>query len=52
MKKEPYVKPEVTSEMLDPGALGDAGSPTGGDKCWLQFFSNPSCGFCCEAEQR
>lgn len=30
MRKEPYLKPEVTSEVLEPGALGSCGSP-GGD---------------------
>jgi hypothetical protein len=30
MRKEPYLKPEVTSEMLEPGELGVRGSPEGG----------------------
>lgn len=28
--KEPYVKPEIKSEVLDPEALTGAGSPVGG----------------------
>jgi len=31
MRKEPYLKPEVTSDLLEPGELGvRAGSPDGG----------------------
>ena len=30
MRKEPYLKPEVTSEVLEPGALGCTGSGGGG----------------------
>ena len=30
MQKEHYLKPEVTSEVLEPGALGDPGSGGGG----------------------
>ncbi len=52
MTKETYVKPEVRSEILEPGALAHAGSGgtgSGSDSFgWLQFFANPSCGYCCD----
>ena len=48
MQKELYVKPEITSEILEPGALGSTGSGGGGDKFMLQFLKNPSAGLCCE----
>ncbi len=46
MSKEPYVKPELTSETLEPGALCQFGS--GLNMTFLQAFVNPSCGFCCD----
>ncbi len=47
MTRETYVKPEVRSEVLEPGALAQAGS--GSDSFgWLQFFANPSSGYCCD----
>ena len=30
MLKEPYLKPEIKSEVLEPGALATVGSPPGG----------------------
>lgn len=49
MLKERYVKPEVTSEVLEPGALGTSGSPAGGGDVSfpVQIFF-PSFGFCCK----
>lgn len=37
MSKELYLKPEITSETLEPGALFASGSPAGGDgdPVWL-----------------
>lgn len=35
--KEAYLKPEITSEVLEPGALLAQGSPDGGDDpVWLE----------------
>jgi hypothetical protein len=47
MTKEPYVKPEVKSEILEAEALSSMGSPTG-NRRWLQCAPRPSCGFCCD----
>jgi hypothetical protein len=49
--KEKYIKPEVTSEVIEPGALASYGSPETNlqpEHPWLHFIKNPSCGFCCE----
>jgi hypothetical protein len=51
LSKETYLKPSVTSEVLEPGALACYGSPTGTQEPvqpWLAGVPNPSCGFCCE----
>ena len=48
MPKEPYVKPEVKSEVLEPGALGCSGSPAGCNHPWIDAFKQPSCDFCCD----
>ena len=46
MQKEPYLKPEVTSEVLEPGALGCSGSPGGGGALPMQEME-PFFGLCC-----
>ena len=51
--KEIYVKPEIATEVLKPGALAAAGSDAtggdGGDGDWaiLQIW-NPLGGICCD----
>ena len=56
MLKELYVKPEIKSEMLEPGALAGGGSGGGGDADgFLRQYGgpppialfNPFFGFCC-----
>lgn len=42
MTKESYVKPDVSSEVLEPGALASAGSPGTDDDCGPSF--NVRCG--------
>jgi len=49
MLKEPYMKPEIRSETLEPEALCCTGSTVcTGDHGWLQGWYNPSAGFCCD----
>jgi hypothetical protein len=43
MPKEPYLKPEVKSEKVEPGALAGSGSPGGGPLPYLK----PVFGICC-----
>ena len=54
--KEIYVKPEIATEVLKPGALagsgsdaagGDPGDPGGGDFNPIQIL-NPLFGWCCD----
>ena len=51
MTKESYVKPDVSSEVLEPGALAQSGSGNGGggggSSPWLEAV-NPSFGVCCD----
>lgn len=50
MLKERYTKPEVTSEVLEPGALGTNGSGAGGGgggSFPVQILI-PSFGVCCK----
>lgn len=53
MPKEPYVKPQIRSESLEPGALGAPGSDGvgggGGNKFMLSFFPKPCWGVCCSS---
>jgi len=46
MLKEPYVKPEVKSEILEPEALCSAGSGGGFD--WISGHNKASASVCCE----
>jgi hypothetical protein len=48
MRKEEYVKPEVKSEILEPGALAQAGSGGGDTNPWIEWWNQPSSGACCE----
>lgn len=48
MTREPYIKPDVTSEELEPGALGTLASGGGTDPVWLCFIYKPSFGICCD----
>ena len=45
MIKEPYVKPEVRSETMEPEALGCYGS---GAEAPFKIGNNPSAAFCCQ----
>jgi hypothetical protein len=47
MPKELYVKPEVKSEILEPGALCSSGSPNG-NRDWIQGNNKASVSVCCE----
>jgi len=47
MPKEPYVKPEVKSEIIEAEALGCSGSP-GGTNFMLKIGLHPSANYCCE----
>ena len=51
MKKETYIKPEIKSDLVEPGALASVrmcSGGGGGSKFLLQFVRNPSGGVCCE----
>lgn len=48
MLKEPYGKPEVKSEILEPEALCCTGSSGFTNHPMIQEIKNPSCGICCE----
>jgi hypothetical protein len=46
MMKEPYVKPEIKSEVLDPEALTGAGSPVGGPNDSIGVLTCPDVEIC------
>jgi len=46
MLKEPYIKPEVKSEILEPEALCSAGSGRGFD--WMSGYNKATSSVCCE----
>lgn len=51
MNKEPYLKPEIKSDLVEPGAMATVREGSGGGtgcKFMLQFIRNPSGGVCCE----
>jgi hypothetical protein len=48
MPKELYLKPEIKSEDVEPGALAAFGSPGGREPFIFKCAPEPSGGFCCE----